>query len=161
MDKYRTLGKRIGAAVIDGLFVALGGWIILFFSMLGGFASPIVSMTTTALVGLAYFVGLHYRFGQTVGKRIVGVRVLDDSEIPIGFGQAVLRNLPQLLIVMFGVSFSTAGEQSTETVQFGLVFINGLTALFSIANVIVFFKNDKHRALHDFIAGTVVVRTDV
>ena len=62
---------------------------------------------------------------------------------------------------MFAVSFSTADraeEQSTTIV--GTLLYGGVTT-FWIANVIVCLANVQRRALHDFIAGTVVVRTDV
>jgi uncharacterized RDD family membrane protein YckC len=106
-----------------------------------------------------YYVLTHYYYGQTVGKVVANVKVLDDSETSINFGQSVLRSFPQFLPVMFAVSFSTAGE--TDSRAFWESLINGLTVLFFVVDIIVCLANEKHRALHDFIAGTIVVRTDV
>lgn len=37
----------------------------------------------------------------------------------------------------------------------------GLMWIWNIADVIVALSTEKHRALHDYIAGTVVVKTNV
>jgi uncharacterized RDD family membrane protein YckC len=41
------------------------------------------------------------RFGQTPGKRLLGLRVVRESGAPIGLGQAFVRQLPILLSVFF------------------------------------------------------------
>lgn len=54
----------------------------------------IVAMTSAALgVILLYFPVLEGRFGQTVGKRLLGLTVLKESGLPIGYGEAFLRRL--------------------------------------------------------------------
>lgn len=41
------------------------------------------------------------RFGQTPGKRLLGLRVVRESGAPIGLGQAVVRQLPLVLSIFF------------------------------------------------------------
>jgi uncharacterized RDD family membrane protein YckC len=41
------------------------------------------------------------RFGQTPGKRLLGLRVVRESGAPIGLGQAIVRQLPLVLSVFF------------------------------------------------------------
>ena len=43
---------------------------------------------------MLYFPILEGRFGQTLGKRLLGIRVLHESGLPIGFKEAILRRLP-------------------------------------------------------------------
>ncbi len=52
--------------------------------------------TGAAAVGtlLLYFPILEGRFGQTVGKRLLGLRVLKEDGLPIGYKEAFLRRLP-------------------------------------------------------------------
>ena len=45
-------------------------------------------------VGLLYFPLLEGRYGQTAGKRLLELRVLKESGLPIGYKEAFLRWLP-------------------------------------------------------------------
>jgi uncharacterized RDD family membrane protein YckC len=51
--------------------------------------------TATACLGiiLLYFPILEGRFGQTLGKRLLGIWVLQETGLPIGYKQALLRRL--------------------------------------------------------------------
>ena len=76
----------------------------------------------------AYFITLHGRTGQTVGKLILGVQVVSVEGRPISYGVASVRWLGYLL--------------------------SSMTLL--IGYLLVAFRRDK-RALHDLVAGTRVV----
>jgi uncharacterized RDD family membrane protein YckC len=67
---------------IVGLFVVFGLW-------LGALAFPL------------YFVIAEYRFDQTAGKRLLGIRVVRESGARIGLGQSFVRQLPQFLQVFW------------------------------------------------------------
>jgi uncharacterized protein len=96
--------RRVWAGVID-----LTLWITLFIpaAMLlgtsattgqGASKSTHLSLTGVpalifTLVELAYFVVLEWQFGGTVGKLLLGVRVVDERGRPIGLKQSVIRNV--------------------------------------------------------------------
>ncbi|MBM4268942.1 MAG: RDD family protein [Deltaproteobacteria bacterium] len=82
---------------------------------------------TLALVA-SYFVFLHAGEGQTIGKGLVGLRVLRASGEPLDLLQSVIR--------LVGYVFSA------------LPFYFG----FLLAAI------SPHRGLHDYLAGTIVVR---
>jgi len=86
--------------------------------------------TWQLVVPAAYFVLGHGTAGQTLGKRLFGVRVLDEEGAPIGYLRALGRCL--------------------ATVVAALPFLIGLA--------IAAFRGDR-RGLHDFLAGTRVVRS--
>ncbi|MFZ5767639.1 MAG: RDD family protein [Bacillota bacterium] len=44
-----------------------------------------------AILGGAYFVGCTAKWGQTAGKRVLGIRVVREDGGPVGFGRALLR----------------------------------------------------------------------
>lgn len=130
------LFSRFLAYVIDLLISAA----ILFFVIV------IVAFVSVALPGLGaalWFVGvfaIHWVYditmetwwsGQTVGKRAMGLRVIQESGVRISFIHAALRNLARPidnLPVMY--------------------LVGGVSALFS----------PKHQRLGDLLAGTLVVR---
>jgi len=80
----------------------------------------------TLIFAAAYTTVLHCLAGQTIGKMIVGVRVIAGEETP-PFGAALLR---------FGAYFASA-------------------ATFMLGFVMAGLRHDK-RALHDLVAGTRV-----
>jgi uncharacterized RDD family membrane protein YckC len=54
-----------------------------------------------AVVGFGYYIFAEAFYGQTLGKRIVGIRVVDEEGGHVGFGAAVIRNLLRLVDGLF------------------------------------------------------------
>lgn len=69
--------------------------------------------------------------GQTLGKRALGLRVIQESGVRIGFYHAALRNLARAF--------------------------DGFPALYLVGGVVALFSKS-HQRLGDLLAGTVVVR---
>jgi uncharacterized RDD family membrane protein YckC len=114
---YASVGKRIVAHIIDGIFVGLGaipGIILMFvgFALAASTAGPHGQISDDAAAGavgimfLAYavmFLGaialwlyncyLLGRDGATLGKRMMKIKVLDAVGQPLGFGKAFLREI--------------------------------------------------------------------
>jgi uncharacterized RDD family membrane protein YckC len=126
-----------------------------------------------SLAWLVYTVVMHARYGQTVGKMVTKVRVVDfRTEGSISWQQAWLREgIPmalsfgfvgwQVFLILSGVLSPGAvasGEALANSKGFWL--LTALPGLWFLAEVLTMLTNDKRRALHDFIAGTVVVRTN-
>jgi len=89
-------------------------------------AAPLFTLLFTA----AYTTVLHAVTGQTIGKSLVGVRVLDTGGAPLTLGAAFLRYLAYFISLMpLGFGYLVAA-----------------------------LRRDK-RALHDLIAGTRVDRS--
>lgn len=61
----------------------------------------IVAMLAAGLAFLFGTVFAELRFGQTPGKRLLGLRVVRESGAPIGLGQAIVRQLPLVLSIFF------------------------------------------------------------
>jgi uncharacterized RDD family membrane protein YckC len=65
----------------------------------GWFLLPIAFMVTifvVSIIGALYPVIAEYRYGKTVGKHLMGLRVVRESGARISFGQSVVRQLPML-----------------------------------------------------------------
>lgn len=130
------LYSRFLAWLLDALIVA--GCTIALVMALGtagmaapGFASA-VGFVLYFLVDWGYGIALETIWsGQTVGKRVMGLRVIQQSGVRIGFYHAALRNL----------------ARPVDRLPF-FYLVGGLTALLS----------GSHQRLGDMLAGTIVVR---
>ncbi|WP_110241008.1 RDD family protein [Nocardioides gilvus] len=104
---YASLGRRIGAYLIDGalpVLLLLPGYVLLLRAALTATVdhsgnSPWGNVLLLCGLGLSFLLALVQWHGvatkgQSIGKRIVGIRVVDaDSGAPIGWGRAFLRYL--------------------------------------------------------------------
>ena len=154
MDKYDTIWRRFWASVLDGIIISITNWLVLL-----AIPSSIVPLILSGAISVCYYIFMHYAYGQTIGKMAARVKVLDDSEIPINLGQSISRSLPQLIPVMYVISFLTVNNAKFSLdAWFG---VYGFSAFFTIIDIGVCLSNQKRRALHDLFAGTVVVRTDI
>src|SRR6185437_10558066 len=101
-QKYSTFWPRCCAGVIDSLiFVPYAGLAIFI-----NFHSPVFVRLPLYLLNssvfLAYSIFMHARYGQTLGKRSCKVIVLDVSEKPLSFSQAVLRDIVGVILLPIG-----------------------------------------------------------
>jgi uncharacterized RDD family membrane protein YckC len=66
-------------------------------------------------LGLGYYIVCEAATGMTVGKRIVGIRVVDDEGDPLGLGASVVRNVLRLVDGLFfylvGALFALASSR--------------------------------------------------
>jgi uncharacterized RDD family membrane protein YckC len=140
---YGGRWRRLIAAVIDGLIVYAVTWIVtapvLGFGTIyeGSAARRTGANLIAAAVAVLYYVLQHGRWGQTVGKRTMSLRVVRAEDAGrIGYGQAALR-----LIFAYVISAITCG-------------IGGLI------DVAWILWDSRRQALHDKVARTVVVTAE-
>lgn len=137
-------GRRIVAALIDGvlsfIITVVVMMVVMFFirrSFLesGGFDQAFLLVFITSYLGGLVVAWLYFALGDssagqgTLGKRIMGLKVTKVDGGKIGFGRASLRYVGRLLGVL-------------------TLLIGFLIALVT----------PRRRALHDYVAGSVVVR---
>jgi uncharacterized RDD family membrane protein YckC len=137
-------GVRLGGAIIDGLVSALvmvpaaylfGYWDR---TMVG--EQSFADVLLIGVLGVVVFVAVQgyllANHGQTVGKRILGTRIVsieDDSILPL-WKVITQRYLPIQVLSMIPV----------------------IGAFFGIADGLAIFREDR-RCIHDLIAGTKVI----
>lgn len=166
-SKYATFGARIIAGVLDAILflpLALVDWFLQ--DSKTGVVTFLTWSTITYTSVWAYSVLLHAYSGQTIGKRIVGVKVLDVSEsrkptLP----QAMLRDLPLIalnsaaLIYLFGLVLAGDYSQSAFDQSTPMQIAGWIAGIWLVAEVVTMLASKQRRALHDHIARTVVVHT--
>ncbi|MBQ3149827.1 MAG: RDD family protein [Clostridia bacterium] len=120
---YSTIGKRFLAALIDSLAINAVGSIFAF--LFGGYALTIAS----PVLGAVYYIICEGgAWHATLGKKAMGIMVVDANGVGIDYGQATIRYLCRIVSgLILGIGF--------------------LIALF----------NDQRQTLHDKLANTYVV----
>ena len=154
------------AGYIDGLLFAPIQFADHYVKVPGrGRAALIAWLVFSFLIQWLYSVVMHARFGQTVGKMVARVKVLDVSEERLpSFQQAYLREIGTLVIGVFGLMYLihliVLGTYDPSAEFEGLPgdIMSWAFAGWFLLEIFTMWTNDKRRALHDYIAGTVVVR---
>jgi uncharacterized RDD family membrane protein YckC len=133
----RTLAFALDVAIIDVVALLTGAIVALGLSALD---IPDTVMTVLTVIGavigalwtIGYFAWFWSASGQTPGDRVLGLRVLRaPTGTPVSFGRGVLR-----------------------------VFALVLSALPFCLGFALILVDDRRRALHDHLVGTVVVYHD-
>jgi uncharacterized RDD family membrane protein YckC len=130
--------NRGAALVIDGILLFFGYLLIGGLTALGRDGGPhrgvagMVAVVVTAL----YFGVAHARYGQTVGKRLLGIRVvsLEDPAALLGYGRAFGRWL--------------------------MAWLAGWLVVPAVVDYLWPIWDERKQTLHDKIARSVVVRAD-
>lgn len=178
MNNYATFWQRFAAMWID-FFVLLPLMVVqgLLESVSKGAALALVIPMAVAYA--AYSIYCHGRFGQTIGKRVMGIRVVRTSGERIGWREAWLRSSVELCFSSLGVIGSfVALATIADSDYYGVGWMQraqnlaahqpswlgwtmAATQIWVWSEVVVMLFNKRRRALHDFIAGTVVTGTVV
>ena len=110
-----------------------------------------------ALIWSVYMILCHMKWGQSLGKALFRVQVLDREAMnPPSVGWAMLRETRTLVPATWGVIYITAAEPSLGYISAG-VFVAWWC--FTLVDIAMFLWSREGRSLHDWIGRTLVVRT--
>jgi uncharacterized RDD family membrane protein YckC len=172
--RYAGFWRRLGAYLLDFLVMLPLGGLIIFGNTQYRFFSLYVLLPMTAFQ-VFYGIYLVRRFGGTPGKLATGLRIRKVDGSPVGYREATLRFFPELgLWFLLSVALLVPLFQITDDAYFSFsVFqrplyliriapswyqpVNVANQIWIWSEFIVLLTNRKRRALHDFIAGTVVI----
>ena len=165
VSKYSTFWPRFWASIVDGIVIGIISALILYLGSLAGGGIETVFGYIDAIQFAVYSVALHALYGKTLGKMALSVQVVDYiSEGKLTFKQAFLRDcVPIIMIILLVVGSIFIQISQLQVAPQWLVY--SMTAfsisyfIWHLLEIITMVFNSKNRALHDFIAGTVVVRT--
>lgn len=172
---YAGFWKRFGAAVVDLLvFIPL----IFIFTYLEGISIGIAMITViiSSTLSSMYTIYFHYRFGATLGKMAVGIKVTLPNGSTIGLKQAILRSSVDLGFALFIIIAEVTALSKVDPEQYlsagwlkrseyiipllpaWYVIVRGGFHVWYWSELLVLLFNKRKRAIHDFIAGTVVIQ---
>lgn len=159
--------SRLAAAAIDGVVLALAGTVLAVLTTGGGTDAW---LGWTLLLGIPYLVGCHAtRRGQTLGKAVLGIRVCDARTgggitAPVAFLRflpvAILPVVALVVLVVFAfvAALCIAGFCSGVVRDLISIMLAG-AALLGLGRLLTpLLLDDRARAPHDRLAGTLVVR---
>lgn len=160
MERFHTAWPRFIAFWIDSFVLSTLTGILAWFATLQlGMVLNVVLAVAYSAVHVAYPVYMHGRFGQTLGKFFVKVKVVGVDGRRISYEQAVLRDIVPCLLLPVSMWFSlyvaVTGEQPNPAIYESLA---PFAFTWVILELVTMLFNEQRRAIHDFIARTVVVR---
>lgn len=131
--EYQGIGIRFVSILIDSIIIGIVNGIV--GMALGVFSrppgeAPVAWWLISFIIFIAYYTYLEGSRGQTIGKMVTKIKVVQEDGRPIDMGQAFTRNI--------------------------LRIIDGLIAY--LIGAILIWRSDKKQRLGDRIAKTVVVR---
>lgn len=109
---------------------------------------------------LYYIVFQFYNKGQTLGKKLMKIRVISLDDEDVSMNQLIIRSLinqailSNILIVGFVLFI---GRNLYYYSSFG---IQGIQVLITIISIFMIMYSKKNRGLHDYLAKTKVIMTD-
>lgn len=164
--KYHTFWPRLWALVLDALImipvISLGEYLM---RPDRGLSSVISGLALASFLPICYRTLMHACFGQTVGKMVARVKILDASESRgPSFWQCMVRDLPEYMVATLtayhAVELFRLGtyqpDQPDRSTFAHAVDLSYITWWF--AEAMALSANFRRRALHDWLAGTVVIK---
>lgn len=162
MHKYQTFWKRVLAGLIDAILFFPFVFPDIFFDL----SSPknflmleiasVLLWTSNSVIGNGIY-------GNTIGKKMLGLKVLNLQEnSTIGllrgfFRESIWFFVSLAMVVGFAIQIDFQKPISyTDRVYYDDLFAI-LSILWLIAELITMLANNKKRAIHDYLANSVVV----
>jgi uncharacterized RDD family membrane protein YckC len=165
MSKYQTTSRRFWAGLIDALFISLTFAVVRILVPETNTSYEILLWILVCnLFAVSYHVFSVGFYGKTIGKRLFKIKVLDISEAKVTLAQACWREIFYIITNLIYFAFNLYSNFHDANIR------NDFSGLFQIlenANLVWFLveivsclTNEKRRAIHDFMAGTVVINTE-
>lgn len=174
-DIYAGFWVRLGSMLLDGIIMLP---LIFIFIYINGLSINMYFYTIipNLLFGVWYNIYLPKKYGGTPGKLIAGIKIIKIDGKSIGWREAILRHSVLLVLSVFNIIIMMMClSKADETTFNNLAWLKRTEYLMSLSSIpfmiyawasniwtysefIVLLTNKRKRALHDFIAGTVIVR---
>lgn len=169
---YVGFWPRFGALFIDAIILWVFNYLLGF--PLSELDNNLVVIILTAAIPLFYNLFLEYKYGATLGKMLLKIKIVNYELQPPTINNIVLRN-----IIYIGVQFVSFGtdlnnyfkSQSSDPFGFtgfdsfftpaiiiGLIYSAGVFVIY-IIELVFLLTDPKYRALHDRIGKTYVVKS--
>jgi uncharacterized RDD family membrane protein YckC len=149
--QHASLGQRFMGALVDGLVETVIVVVLVYLIPIGPKTITPTSLCGASFIFLAINGTLIAKRGQSVGKIVVGTRIVDEEGRLPGLGRGFVgRTLPFAAVAYFPFIVGEFGG-SVSTVE----AIEVVTALVAIVDALLIFGTHR-QCLHDRIAGTYV-----
>lgn len=156
--------KRFWAAILDGIvfmpLVLIDRWI---YTATNNYPILIGWHIFITFSPIVYSIILHYKYGQTIGKWVAGLKVVDISETRgITLQQSPFRDSFYLAIELTGLLYFLFLSLNGADAAYLFMDYKNLTGtpalLWILLELASMLTNSKRRAIHDYLAKSVVER---
>jgi uncharacterized RDD family membrane protein YckC len=174
---YAGFGQRLGSMLLDFVFVLPVSFAILYANRLGLYVH-LITLVPSLVFSLWYHVYLTQRNGGTPGKTVINLKIIRIDGNPIGWREAILRHIVLFALtlvstIMMVISVFQADPDVFNSLDGNWLkqaqYLNSFHPNFNIfylwatniwvySELIVMLTNKRKRAIHDYIAGTVIVQ---
>ena len=153
---YASLWQRFVAVTVDEIITLVVFIPALIVDLCGmGWTWSLPLLVAGAVLRYLYFVYFEHGGGQTIGKRLFGIRVRSEREDRLPLKEALIRNTRRfdvLLGLAYPPDISTAGTAGRLVVAFALSYT-------AAAPIFIWLSVKKQRPL-DMLVHTIVIRTE-
>jgi uncharacterized RDD family membrane protein YckC len=143
---YKTFWPRVAAAFIDSLLL----WPLLIIQSNKTNDSLGMLSIMILLLQHSYYIIGHAQYGQTLGKRILSLKVVRAHQhLPLTWKHAIMRELLWISVsAIYSLPYFQSAPDWMAVPGFVIIFGDAFTA----------FIHPQNRSIRDFIAKTVVIR---
>ena len=173
---YAGFWIRFASLLLDFVFIIPVTLLILYFNSLDT-EIFFYTILPNLLFELWYNIYLPKRYGGTAGKLVVGIKIIKINGQSIEWKEAILRHAVLLVLSIFSIVIMIfcilKADQSTyinlswmKQTAYIMSFAPFLSTVYTwssniwiYSEFIVLLTNKRKRAIHDYIAGTVIVKS--
>ncbi len=172
---YAGFGPRLASLLLDAVIMMPLIFIIQYINSFSKYMF-FYTLIPNLILGLWYNIYLPKKHGGTPGKLIMGMQILNLNGKSIGWKEAFLRHVIILLLTLFSSILMIDALIAADDITFQnlswikqtqylmslspvlFTIYTWLTNIWSWSELIVLLTNPRKRALHDYVAGTVIVK---
>ncbi|WP_084711429.1 RDD family protein [Nevskia ramosa] len=175
--EFAGFWRRFGAFWVDFIalspVMALGLWVNAHTRH-----GQLIMYAPWLVVSIWFYIYLVKRYGGSPGKQLLKIKIVRTDGTDVGYKEAIVRYaLTLALYCISSAGIVLAALQMSDAEYFSLGLAQRVKRLTDLApgwyrsvvfveqvwlwsEFVVMLTNKQRRALHDFMAGTVVIRTD-
>lgn len=171
--KYAGFWKRLASIFVDAMIFMPLILLQIYFDSLSRTSSIVIAVANIILIA-TYDIWFVAKYGQTPGKMTVGIKIVKVNGQKASWKEAILRHSVNIFFAIINGTFlcyaiSKIPESEYISLSWKIrnlriyeyypAWINTMSNIWVLSELVVLLFNKKKRALHDFIAGTVVIQT--
>lgn len=164
--KFKTGAKRFLAAIVDAII-----FLPLFY--LDTYIHANLTDKYLLIFWLIFFSGfsafytifMHFKYGMTFGKMLTKIKVVNIDETKITLKQSFMREsvfliIESICIIFFIFEIFNSSLEVNKVLDGYQDLIGNISLGWILLELLTMLTNVKRRALHDYIAKTVVIKIE-
>lgn len=159
-----SFGHRLAALVLDDvLLLAVTLSVVLVGSRVRVTTPDSFGWFLAIVLPLAYYIVAHARFGRTLGKLALRLRVVSCEGERIGWTRSILRESPWIVAaavecwLLANAGSEWPAARSSPDVYRPWITLSVARLVLTLVSAITILATRRRRAIHDYLAGTIVV----